>query len=141
MNINKFQKKITLVIGLLFFTTTFISIPIALCQTLDITIDVSPNIINIQSNASVLTIHTDIAYSDVDKENDIILIINDQEVPMSWCKADNQGNFVAKFDMNEVQVLNLQEGGYNTFEMIGYTNSNTLFSGSQNILVLNNSSM
>ena len=35
----------------------------AQCQAFDIEIDVSPNVLNIQSQSTIVTVHTDIAYN------------------------------------------------------------------------------
>ncbi|PLW99509.1 MAG: hypothetical protein C0591_02665, partial [Marinilabiliales bacterium] len=55
----------------------------------------------------------------------------------SW-KSDNQGYFVAKFNMDEVKDLEgIEIGGYNTLTLSGETGIGT-FTGSDEILVINN---
>ncbi len=66
----------------------------------EIDIDVAPATLNIQSQGQVVTVHTSIAYSSVNHDN---VYLNDRLIS-SW-KADNQGNFVAKFLMTEVKAL------------------------------------
>ena len=97
-----------------------------------IEIQVSPNILNLQSNGVVVTIHTDIPYSNVIGST---VSLNGVEID-SW-KADSQGFFVAKFNMDEVKDLDLVIGGYNTLTLEGSL-SNGSFSGSEDILVINN---
>ena len=98
-----------------------------------IEIQVSPNVLNLQNNGVVVTIHTDIPYSAVIGSS---VSLNGLEIE-SW-KSDNQGFFVAKFDMDEVKDLDdLEIGGYNTLSLTGETGNGT-FTGSEDILVINN---
>ena len=101
----------------------------------EIAIDVAPNTLNIQSQGQVVTVHTSIAYWSVDHDN---VFLNGIEIS-SW-KADNQGNFVAKFLMTEVKALAdsgaLAVPGENTLSLIGYTTEGTEFTGSQVITVI-----
>jgi len=104
----------------------------------DIAIQVSPSTLNIQSQGTVVTVHTSIAYSSVDTDRDSEITLNG--VAISWWKADNQGNFVGKFDMGEVKALadsgKLQVPGENELTLIGYTTEGTQFTGSQMISVI-----
>lgn len=100
-------------------------------QALEITIDVSPNVLNIQSIGLCVTVHTDIGYSQVDPTT---VYLNG--VLLSSCFADNRGNFVAKFDMNEIKNLPLVIDAYNTFRMVGLTTSGEPFEGTQDIMVI-----
>jgi hypothetical protein len=54
----------------------------------------------------------------------------------SW-KADDQGNFVAKFLMSAIKNLPLNIGGYNTMTLTGNLVSGGTFTGSEEILVVN----
>ena len=99
----------------------------------DIDIQVSPNILNLQSNGVVVTIHTDVAYSLVDAST---VTLNAVEI-QSW-KADDQGNFVAKFNMDDIKDLDLDIGEYNTLTLEGITTDDETFSGSEEVLVINN---
>jgi hypothetical protein len=57
----------------------------------------------------------------------------------SW-KADNQGNFVAKFLMTEVKALadsgDLEVPGENILSLVGYTTDGAEFTGSEVITVI-----
>ena len=79
--------------------------------------------------------HTSIAFSSVDGGT---VTLNGIEI--SWWKADNQGNFVAKFVMSEVKALadsgDLVVPGENELTLIGYTTEGTEFTGSQVITVI-----
>ena len=98
----------------------------------EITIDVAPNVLNLESQGVVVTVHTDIAYWDVD----VSAVFLNGVLISSW-KADNRGNFVAKFLMDEIKTLEgLIIGGENTLTLIGATTSGVAFSGSQEIIVI-----
>ena len=116
---------IVLMIGLL--------IPLSGFNQEVIEIQVSPNVLNLQNNGVVVTIHTDIPYSSVIGSS---VSLNGLEIE-SW-KSDNQGYFVAKFNMDEVKDLQgIEIGGYNTLTLSGETGIGT-FTGSDEILVINN---
>jgi len=97
-----------------------------------IMIQVSPNVLNLQNNGQVVTIHTDIAYSVVAGST---VLLND--VAISSYKADNRGDFVAKFLMDDIKALPLDIGALNTLRLEGSTKAGDLFSGTQEILVIN----
>jgi hypothetical protein len=106
---------------------------ISFCQE-EIEIQVSPSILNLQSNGVVVTIHTDIPFSQVSAQT---VSMNGLEID-SW-KSDNQGFFVAKFDMDEVKELEgLEIGEYNTLTLNGLKVSGDTFTGSEDVLVINN---
>lgn len=65
-----------------------------------IMIQVSPNVLNLQNNGQVVTIHTDIAYSDV-----VGSTVSLNDVTISSYKTDNQGFFVAKFLMDDIKIF------------------------------------
>jgi len=103
-------------------------------EILDITIDVAPNVLNIASSGTVVTVHTDIAYSWVDGAS---VYLND--VPIAWWKSDSRGQFVAKFNMEEVETLvtaGVLEEGEITLKLSGTTKSGVNFSGAQLISVI-----
>jgi len=98
----------------------------------DITIEVSPKTLNIQSEGQVVTVHTDVAYWAVDVSS---VYLNGVWI-RSW-KADNRGNFVAKFSMDDVKTLDgLIIDGYNTLQLVGATKDGEAFSGEQEIMVI-----
>ena len=106
----------------------------AKCYGLDIEIDVSPNVLNIQSNSTIVTVHTDIAYSLVVGAS---VFLNG--VAIDWWKSDDRGNFVAKFVSDEIKTLDgLKTGDYNTLTLTGFTTGQEAFIGTQDILVIDN---
>jgi hypothetical protein len=94
-------------------------------------IDVAPKVLNLQSSGEVVTVHTEIPYSDVAASS---VLLNG--IAISWWKIDNQGNFVAKFVMNEIKDLPLNIGGYNTLTLLGVTTWGEAFVGEKDIKVI-----
>ena len=77
----------------------------------------SPNVLNIQSESTIVTVHTDIAYNLLVGAS---VLLNG--VAIDWWKSDDRGNFVAKFESDEIKTLDgLIIGDYNTLVLIGYT--------------------
>ena len=106
----------------------------AQCRAFDIEIDVSPNVLNIESKSTIVTVHTDIAYSLVVGAT---VFLNEAEI--SWWKSDDRGNFVAKFDSDEIKKLDgLKIDVYNTLTLTGFTTGGEAFIGQQDILVIDN---
>ena len=104
------------------------------CFGFEIVIDVAPATLNLGSQGAVVTVHTDPAYGAVDVTS---VYINGIQIH-TW-KADNRGNFVAKFTMEEVKQLDgLIIGDYNLLKMVGLTKDGDAFWGEQEILVLDN---
>jgi hypothetical protein len=100
----------------------------------DITIQVSPSTLNIQSMGEVVTIHTSIAFSSVVGGS-----VTLNGIAINWWKADNQGNFVAKFLMSEVKALadSLTLPGEYDLTLTGWTNDGAKFTGTQKITIIN----
>jgi hypothetical protein len=100
---------------------------------LEITIEVAPNVLNIQSESQVVTVHTSLSYGSVAASS-----VSINGVTISSSKADNQGQFVAKFEMDAIKSLPLKIGELNTLRIEGKTTSGSSFWGSKAILVVNN---
>ena len=81
-----------------------------------IAIDVAPNVLNIENQGEVVTVHTDLPYNSVVSAS---VCLNDVEI--AWSKIDNCGNFVAKFVMEDIKDLPLAIGDYNTLTLTGMT--------------------
>jgi len=121
------------VIGFMMLSLATFSVVPTECHAFEITIDVAPNVLNLQSNGQVVTIHTDIDYGVVQAST-----VYMNNVAISSWKSDLRGNFVAKFVMNEIKGLPLVIDDYNTLTLVGLTTSNESFWGSQDILVVEN---
>jgi len=126
--------RMSLVLGcVLAVTLCWLLYPAAALSTeIPIQIDVAPNVLNIQSQGAIVTVHTDIAYSAVDGAS---VYLNG--VAIQWWKADARGNFVAKFVMDEIKTLDgLIIDGYNVLVLNGYTSDGDTFIGEQEIKVI-----
>ncbi|KAA6185327.1 hypothetical protein F2Q65_09520 [Thiohalocapsa marina] len=102
-------------------------------QALETIIQVSPNVLNISSQGYVVTVHTDLPYSSVDVHS---VFLN--SVPIASSKADDQGNFVAKFDIEAVKRLDgLIIGADNALMLTGVTCDGEPFVGTDWVRVIN----
>ena len=124
---NKSISPTALIVLFLFF------VPFTIAAQEIIEIQVSPNVLNLQNQGQVVTIHTDIPYWTVLGSS---VSLNDVEIA-SW-KADAQGYFVAKFVMSAIKNLPLNIGEMNTMTLDGSKTNGETFTGSSEILVVNN---
>jgi hypothetical protein len=98
----------------------------------EISITVAPNVLNFESQGHIVTVHTDIAYSSVDAHS---VYLNGVLI-QSW-KADNRGNFVAKFAMEDIETIaGLIVGDYNELLLVGYSYDYGAFFGTDQIMVI-----
>lgn len=98
----------------------------------EITIEVAPSVVSLDSQGQVVTIHTDIAYGAVDGWS---VALNGLGI-QSW-KADNQGNFVAKFNLDNVkEMLRSEVGKGVVVTLTGVTKDGEKFEGSDTIKVI-----
>ncbi len=109
----------------------FLMIPALLMAT---GIRIAPNVLNLGSKGTVVTVHTTLPYSSVMASTVSLNVIEIQ----SW-KADARGNFVAKFSMAAVKSL-VRSGalpmGEVTLTLTGFTSDGSDFSGSSQITVV-----
>lgn len=120
------MKRVIFLLPICFLLFTFVS----LAET--ITIQVSPNTLNIQSEGEVVTVHTNLPYSEVAAST---VALNGVQID-SW-KMDNRGYFVAKFAMDEIKTLDgLIIGDYNELCLYGYTQSESSFVGCDSVMVI-----
>ena len=83
----------------------------------EITIEIAPATLNLQSNGKVVTVHTNIIYNDIEVAAVFLAGVG----IYSW-KADDRGYFVAKFlmdDIKEIDGLHINE--YNPFWFVAVT--------------------
>lgn len=131
----------------IFFTFAVVLLSLLFAGTygyaFEIEIDVAPNVLNIQSQSEVVTVHTDIAFSLV-----LGLGVTLNDIPIHFYKSDDRGYFVAKFLSDEVKNLyKPEEGEIMTLKLEGTyfigvdEEDNPLYDpfwGTQDILVMNN---
>ena len=95
-------------------------------------IEVAPNVINIESRGTVVTVHTDISFGFVDVSTCYL-----NGIFIKSYKADSRGFFVAKFNIDDVKELEgLKINGMNTLILTGKEKDGNSFSGSQEIQVI-----
>ena len=97
-----------------------------------ITIEIAPSTLNIQSNGKVVTVHTDIAYSDID-----VFSVYLAGVAINSWKADDRGYFVAKFLIDDIKTINgLAMNEYNTFLFLAQTTYHVPVWGEADVMVI-----
>jgi hypothetical protein len=97
---------------------------------LEITVTVSPQTLVLGSQGEWVTVHADIAYSQVDT---VTLLLN--EIEVSTTKSDANGSLVAKFELDSVKdIVGPPEA---TFVLEGATRDGTPFAGSDTVRVTN----
>lgn len=98
----------------------------------EISIDVAPNTLNLNSHGKVVTVHTDVAYSAID-----VYTVYLNEVSIQSWKADNRGNFVAKFKMDDVKTIDgLVLNDYNTLKFVAMTTYDEAVWGTAEVMVI-----
>ena len=100
-------------------------------EPIEIEIQVSPSTLNLKNQGTWVTVHTDIAYSAVAGAS-----VTLNGVDINWWKSDNQGNFVAKFVIQDIKNLPLLIGELNTLTLSGTTKDGKEFSGSADVMVI-----
>jgi len=95
-------------------------------------IQISPSTLNLRSEGTVVTVHTDVPYSDVDVYSVLL-----GGVAISAWKADDRGYFVAKFLMEEIKSIDgLILNDYNLFQFIAATVSGDPICGEAYVMVI-----
>lgn len=70
----------------------------AWCET--VPVDIAPNVVNIQSQGTWVTVHVEIAYDSVASAS-----VTLNGIPVNTTFADNCGDLVAKFQINRVKEV------------------------------------
>lgn len=130
---NRRTSKITVrhtLTALMLAVVTLASVGLASAE--ETTIRIAPNTLNLRSAGTVVTVHTEVAYSLVDVYSVYLggVAIN------SW-KADDRGNFVAKFIMDEIKAIDgLVLNDFNTFQFVGMTTDGEPIWGETEIMIV-----
>jgi hypothetical protein len=106
----------------------------ALCSAIEmeITIRIAPETLNLRSEGTVVTVHTDVPYSDID-----VYSVYLSGVPIKSWKADDQGNFVAKFSMDSVKAIDgLVLNDYNELKFVAVTLHDVVVWGEADVMVI-----
>ncbi len=103
-----------------------------ICQAFEIEIDISPSTLNLAYQGQVVTVHTNIDYSDVIGASVML-----DEIEISWWKSDDCGDFVAKFNVDDVKEYLRGKEGNVTLTLSGTTKDGEAFSGADSIRIVN----
>jgi hypothetical protein len=83
----------------------------------EITIEIAPATLNLQSNGKVVTVHTDVPFGDID-----VATVYLAGVAINSWKADDRGYFVAKFLIDDIKTLDgLKINDFNTLKFVALT--------------------
>jgi len=105
----------------------------------EITIDVAPATINLQHYGMWVTIHTDIAYDDVEDAEVYFNLDEDtkeQDAFQCWNKADDFGDYVAKCDIRDLNQIGGEIDKFNTFTLKGKDTEGQAFCGEQKVKII-----
>jgi hypothetical protein len=92
----------------------------------EVTIVISPNVVNLDSVGTWVTVHAEISYYDVDR-----LTVSLDGIDVVYIKSDARGELVAKFNLDDVKDI-LSEGEVdltlsgNTFEGVEFIGTDTI---------------
>jgi len=108
-----------------------------------IEIDVAPNVINIADRDVMITVHTNIPYTDVINEDNqiadvqLIIIEGVLELEINDWFSDDRGFFVAKFVLISKDARDVvNTGGFNEVWMEGFYADFSAFEGFQEIKII-----
>lgn len=102
------------------------------CHAFEAMIDVSPDVLNLQMQGQVVTIHSDVAFDAVD-----VSTVYMNGVPVATWKEEEQGYFVARFLIRDIRNLPLFINELNEFKLVGLTFQNDAFWAVQYVKVIN----
>lgn len=108
------------IIGILLIAIFALSIGVVAEGSLGsaIHIDVAPNTLNLESNGNGVTVHTNIAYADVDCRT-VALEVEGSAIAIRSCYSDLCGDLVVKVDRDD--VTGVVSPDYATFKLTGET--------------------
>jgi len=95
----------------------------------EVTIVVSPSTVALESQGVWVTVHAEIPYSVV-----VGLTVSLNGIPVDVTKADNRGELVAKFALDDVK--DILEVGTATLTLSGMTSADEPFTGTDTIQVI-----
>ena len=100
-----------------------------------VSIRVAPATLAMESAAGVMTVHAGIRYTDVSKDDTVMLDVNETEIPALYTFADDRGNLVAKFDIDAVKAEVRDDQEALELMLTGKTTDGDWFVGSATIAV------
>ncbi len=109
------------------------------CHALDASINISPNIINLESTEHAFGIHTNVSYAIVNIDEVLLVCPEDSVLYPIVCYADSHGNLVAKFNTSDLKAdCELIVDDYNTLVLEGETKAEPIdaFSAAGEVLII-----
>ena len=118
--------------GILLIALVAVSVGVA-AEAESINIVVSPHTLNLESHGSGVTVHTDIAFREVNCST-VTLKVEGAEIPIRSYYSDLCGDLVVKVDREN--VTGVASPDYATFTLTGETNDGATFAGNDTIRVI-----
>ena len=107
----------------------------------EITIRIAPSVLNLANQGEVVTIHTGEPYSEIVGASVVVVPDSGDPVAISWWKADNRGDFVAKFVMEEIKnIPDISANETYHFVLQATTSSGETLVGTADVRVIDRSS-
>ncbi len=105
-------------------------------EVIAVDIQVAPHVLALRSTGVWVTIHTDIAFAQVDRPTCAVQV-DGADVPVAWTKADSLGNLVVKLRQADVKALfeGLETRVKASVVLTGLTKDGDVFEGMDNIRV------
>ncbi|MGD8441611.1 MAG: hypothetical protein PVG53_13855 [Holophagae bacterium] len=95
-------------------------------------IRIAPQTLNLRSSGTVVTVHTDVPYADVDAYSVYL-----SGVAIDTWKADDLGFFVAKFLMDDIKAIDgLVLNDSNTFQLVAVTVTGEPICGEAEVMII-----
>jgi len=95
-------------------------------------IRIAPETLNLRSSGTVVTVHTDVPYADVD-----VYSVYLSGVAIDAWKADDRGYFVAKFLMDDIKAIDgLVLNDVNTFQLVAVTVTGEPICGEADVMII-----
>ncbi len=119
--------------GILLIALVAVSVGVAAGATL-INIVVSPHNLNLESHGNGVTVHTNIAYADVNCST-VALKVEGEEIPICSCYPDLCDDLVVKVDRDDVvdAIRGSDASTEAEFTLAGFTTSGDQFTGKDTI--------
>ena len=118
--------------GILLITLVAVSVGVA-AEDESINIVVSQNTLNLESNGNGVTVHTDIAFREVNCST-VTIEVEGTAMDRCSCYSDLCGDLVVKVD--RVEVTDVASPDCATFTLTGETNDGATFAGNDTIRVI-----
>lgn len=128
------KMKRIIIAGILLITLVAVSVGVA-AEAESIDIVASPHTLNLGSHGNGVTVHTNIAYADVNGST-VTIAVEGAEMPIRSCYSDLCGDLVVKVDRDDVVGAITAASTEAEFILAGNTNDGATFAGNDTIRVI-----